>query len=59
MLGGPWVNPRHGRGPRYQVTAQAKRGTTTLHVNKAFKDQVEKIMNNTFGNVTQDVIKML
>ena len=24
---GPWVNPRHGRGPRDQVTALAKRGT--------------------------------
>ena len=28
----------------------------TLHVNKAFKDQVYKCMNNTFGNVTQTFI---
>ena len=27
MLGGPWVNLRHGRGPRDQVTALATRGT--------------------------------
>ena len=29
----------------------------TLHVNKAFKDQAEKCMNNTFGNVTQPFIE--
>ena len=27
MISGPWVNPRHGRGPRYQVTALANCGT--------------------------------
>ena len=30
---------------------------STLNVNKAFKDQVEKSMNNTFGNSTQPFIK--
>ena len=29
----------------------------TLHVDKAFKDQVENYMNNTVGNVTQPSIK--
>ena len=28
----------------------------TLHVNKAFKYQAEKCINNTFGNVTQTFI---
>ena len=27
MIDGPWVNPRHGRGPRDQVTSLGKRGT--------------------------------
>ena len=27
VISGPWVNPRHGRGPRDQVTALANRGT--------------------------------
>ena len=27
MISGPWVNPRHGRGPQDQVIALANRGT--------------------------------
>ena len=27
VVRGPWVNPHHGRGPRYQVTTLANRGT--------------------------------
>ena len=29
VVSGPWVNPRHGRGPRDQITALAKRGTVS------------------------------
>ena len=29
----------------------------TLHINKAFKEQVEKYTNNTFGTLTQPFIK--
>ena len=28
-----------------------------FHVNKAFKEQVEKFMNTTFGEITQPFIK--
>ena len=31
----------------------------TLHVDKYFKEQVEKCMNNTFGSLTQPFIKTL
>ena len=33
VVSGPWVNPRHGRGPRYQVTALANRGTFIAAIN--------------------------
>ena len=29
----------------------------TLHVNKEFKEQVKKCMNDTFGTITQPFIK--
>ena len=32
VISGPWVNPRHGRGPRDQVTALANRGTVTKSI---------------------------
>ena len=33
LLNGPWVNPRHGRGPRAKVTALASRGTAYESIN--------------------------
>ena len=30
---------------------------TALHVNKSFKEQVEKCMNNMFGTLTQNFIQ--
>ena len=31
VINGPWVNPRHGRGPQDQVTALAKSGTAVVN----------------------------
>ena len=38
VISGPWVNPRHGRGPRYQVTALVNRGTES----SPYKERVVK-----------------
>ena len=31
----------------------------SLHANKSFKEQVEKCMNNKFGEITQPFIKTI
>ena len=31
---GPWVNPRHGRGPQALVAALTNRGTEVLYIHK-------------------------
>ena len=58
VLGGPWVNPRHGRGQRDQVTALATRGTNheylTLNVGHSSfpkKNQLEYGVINANMNV--------
>ena len=37
VIDGPWVNPRHGRGPWDQVTAHAKRGTISRTWRRPFE----------------------
>ena len=36
VISSPWVNPRHRRGPRDQVTALANRGTEEEHMGRVF-----------------------
>ena len=50
VIDGPWVNPRHGRRPRYQVTALAKRGTNVVALmNTEYK--IQFLVVNPHGNI--------
>ena len=40
MFDGLWVTPRHGRRPRDQATARAKRGTNGLHIDDIIRNFV-------------------
>ena len=45
-----WLNPRHGRRPRYQVTALAKRGTNVVALmNTEYK--IQFLVVNPHGNI--------
>ena len=44
VIGGPWVNLRHGRGPRDQITVIAKRGN--------IYDSIESPSLNFFSKIT-------
>ena len=45
MINGPWVNPRHGRRPWYQVTALDKSGTAVQGIS-SFCIELLKIINS-------------
>ena len=56
LLNGPWVNPRHGRGPRAKVTALARRGTVQRRLYIFGGDLLECIISLVVNMIVDDFV---